>query len=130
MRASPTRRAGEESAYSFRYAWFCFQCSVFLGFALLMLLAFRPDVNRSAAPSLVMMPYVGLPVGTGMAVLSTLGFTINGVLARAFDEDAGRRLVEHDAALPAPESGRSSRWPWVTIGGLWVLGFCIAAFSP
>jgi hypothetical protein len=129
MQLSPTRRPGEpESAYSFRYAWFCFKCLVPLGLAFLAMMALRPDAARSPFPVLVTMLYAGLGIGTGMALLATIGFALAGILAKLFDERGGP--VADGPIPPRPAPTRMPRCPWAVIAALWLAALGIGMFAP
>lgn len=129
MQLSPTRRSGEpESAYSFRYAWFCFKFLVPLGLALLAMVALRPDATRSPFPLLVTMLYAGLGIGTGMTFLAMIGFALAGILAKLFDERGGR--VADEPIPPRPAPTRMPRWPWAVIAALWLAALGIGLFAP
>ena len=92
MQLGPTRLPTEPlSVFRFRYALFSFKFGIGFAVALAILVAIHPEVNRSSLPLVVMFLYIGLPIGLGMATLSSLGFFIGGAFAHWLEQSAGAR---------------------------------------
>lgn len=77
-------RASDEliSKFRFRYARYCVRWIVGLGLPLLLLMLWSPSVQQSPFPFLTMFLYFGLPIGTGVAVVASLGFLMGGLWSR------------------------------------------------
>lgn len=90
-------RASDEliSDFRFRYARYCVRWIVGLGLPLLLLMRWSPSVLQSPFPLLTMFVYFGLPIGTGVAVVASLGFMIGGVWARLGESSTRKaRMLE------------------------------------
>lgn len=77
MQILPRREPHEStSAYRFRYARFSLRWLAALGLPLLLLLAFSPNVAQSSTHLLLMFAYFALPIGSAIALVSALRFSI------------------------------------------------------
>jgi len=73
-------RRPEESlgAFRLRYARYCLTWAYGLSAALLLLLAWRPSVQGSAAPLAGMFFYIGLPIAAATALIAAAGLAMGG----------------------------------------------------
>ena len=110
----PQQLPGERiSTYRIRYARYCLRWFIALLIPLVVLVVFRPSVRESEAAFVLMVLYVGLPLGTATAGIAGLGFLLGALWARK---------LEDNTAL-------STAWPKVKVGLLMLILLPLIAFA-